>query len=63
MGRLGELEPVPRRSTVEIISDELRSAIMYGSLEPGSQLGEVDLATPSGHLITSTCQRAQAEAV
>ncbi len=44
MGRLGELEPVPRKSTVEIVSDELRSAIMYGSLEPGAQLGEADLA-------------------
>jgi DNA-binding GntR family transcriptional regulator len=48
MGRLGELEPVPRRSTVEIISDELRSAIMYGSLAPGSQLGEADLAARLG---------------
>ena len=48
MGRLGELEPVPRRSTVEIISDELRSAIMYGSLPPGSQLGEADLAARLG---------------
>ncbi len=48
MGRLGELEPVPRRSTVEIISDELRSAIMYGSLAPGAQLGEVDLAARLG---------------
>ncbi|MEU8797650.1 GntR family transcriptional regulator [Spirillospora sp. NPDC048819] len=44
MGRLGELEPVPRKSTVEIVSDELRSAIMYGSLEPGAQLGEAELA-------------------
>ena len=48
MGRLGELEPVPRRSTVEIISDELRSAIMYGSLAPGSQLGEAALAARLG---------------
>ncbi|WP_067799987.1 GntR family transcriptional regulator [Actinomadura formosensis] len=44
MGRLGELEPVPRKSTVELVSDELRSAIMYGSLEPGAQLGEAELA-------------------
>ncbi|SNS77060.1 DNA-binding transcriptional regulator, GntR family [Actinomadura meyerae] len=44
MGRLGELEPVPRKSTVEIVSDELREAIMYGSLEPGAQLGEAELA-------------------
>lgn len=48
MGQLGELEPVPRRSTVEIISDELRSAIMYGSLPPGTQLGETDLAARLG---------------
>jgi DNA-binding GntR family transcriptional regulator len=44
MGQLGELEPVERRSTVEIVSDELRSAIQYGSLEPGAQLGEAELA-------------------
>ncbi|MEV4677182.1 MULTISPECIES: GntR family transcriptional regulator [Actinomadura] len=44
MGRLGELEPVPRKSTVELVSDELREAIMYGSLEPGAQLGEAELA-------------------
>ncbi|WP_026314158.1 GntR family transcriptional regulator [Actinomadura flavalba] len=48
MGRLGELEPVPRKSTVEIVSAELRSAIMYGSLAPGAQLGEADLAARLG---------------
>lgn len=48
MGQLGELEPVARRSTVEIVSDELRSAIRYGSLEAGSQLGEVELAARLG---------------
>lgn len=48
MGQLGELEPVARRSTVEIVSDELRSAIRYGSLEPGAQLGEVELAARLG---------------
>lgn len=48
MGQLGELEPVPRRSTVEIVSDQLRSAILYGSLPPGSQLGEADLAARLG---------------
>ena len=48
MGEQGELEPVPRRSTVEIISDELRSAIQYGSLAPGTQLGEADLAARLG---------------
>ena len=44
MGALGELEPVERRSTAEIVADQLRSAIMYGSLAPGSQLGETELA-------------------
>jgi DNA-binding GntR family transcriptional regulator len=48
MGQLGELEPVERRSTVEIVSDELRSAIQYGSLEPGAQLGEAELAARLG---------------
>ena len=48
MGQLGELEPVPRKSTVELVSDELRSAIMYGSLEPGAQLGEAELASRLG---------------
>lgn len=41
---LHELKPVRRRSTVEHIADELRQAIMSGSLEPGDQLGEADLA-------------------
>jgi DNA-binding GntR family transcriptional regulator len=48
MGQLGELEPVARRSTVEIISDELRTAIRYGSLESGAQLGEAELAARLG---------------
>ena len=48
MGQLGELEPVARRSTVEIVSDELRTAIRYGSLEPGAQLGEAELAARLG---------------
>lgn len=41
---LEELKPVKRRSTVEHIAAELRAAIMSGSLEPGDQLGEADLA-------------------
>ena len=41
---LDGLRPVKRRSTVEHIASELRSAIMSGSLEPGDQLGEADLA-------------------
>lgn len=48
MEKLGELEPVVRRSTVEIVSDELRAAIRYGSLEPGAQLGEAELAARLG---------------
>ncbi|MDT0329846.1 GntR family transcriptional regulator [Nocardiopsis lambiniae] len=40
----GRLTPVPRRSTAELIAEQLRSAIMYGSLAPGDQLGEADLA-------------------
>lgn len=48
MRQPGDLEPVPRRSTVEIISDELRAAIMHGSLSPGTQLGEADLASRLG---------------
>lgn len=41
---LDDLKPVKRRSTVEFIAEELRQAIMSGSLEPGDQLGEADLA-------------------
>jgi DNA-binding GntR family transcriptional regulator len=48
MGQLGELEPVARRSTVEMVSDELRTAIRYGALEPGAQLGEAELAARLG---------------
>lgn len=44
MMTLEDLKPVKRRSTVEHIAGELRSAIMSGSLEPGDQLGEADLA-------------------
>ena len=40
----GQLTPVPRTSTAELIAEQLRSAIMYGSLAPGDQLGEADLA-------------------
>ncbi|WP_026118538.1 GntR family transcriptional regulator [Nocardiopsis salina] len=44
MSSSGHLRPVPRRSTAELIADQLRSAIMVGSLAPGDQLGEADLA-------------------
>ncbi|MFI9631810.1 GntR family transcriptional regulator [Nocardia sp. NPDC051929] len=39
-----DFEPVNRQSTAEMIADRLREAIMRGSLAPGSQLGEADLA-------------------
>lgn len=39
-----ELEPVNRQSTSEMIADRLRDAVMRGTLEPGAQLGEADLA-------------------
>ncbi|GAB3736452.1 GntR family transcriptional regulator [Nocardiopsis nanhaiensis] len=48
MSAPGQLRPVPRRSTAELIADQLRSAIMYGSLSPGDQLGEAELAGQLG---------------
>lgn len=44
----GELEPVQRRSTAAIVADQLRRAIMHGSLAPGSQMGEAELAARLG---------------
>jgi DNA-binding GntR family transcriptional regulator len=41
---LAEIEPVSRESTAAIIARQLRDAIMNGSLPPGSQLGETELA-------------------
>src|ERR1044072_8287587 len=48
MSELGELEPITRRSTAAIIADQLRSAIMYGSLPPGAQLGAAHPAAKMG---------------
>lgn len=45
---LTDLEPVERRSTAEIVADRLREAIMRGTFPPGTQLGEVELATRLG---------------
>ncbi|GAA1316352.1 GntR family transcriptional regulator [Pseudonocardia xinjiangensis] len=45
---LSDLEPVERRSTAAIVADRLREAIMRGTLPPGTQLGEVELATRLG---------------
>lgn len=39
-----EFEPVNRQSTAEMIADRLRAAIMRGTLAPGAQLVEADLA-------------------
>ncbi|WP_414635808.1 GntR family transcriptional regulator [Amycolatopsis sp.] len=41
---LTELVPVNRESTAAIIARQLRDAIMNGSLPPGTQLGETELA-------------------
>lgn len=41
---LTEIEPVNRESTAAIIARRLREAIMNGSLPPGTQLGETELA-------------------
>ncbi|GAA3759582.1 GntR family transcriptional regulator [Salinactinospora qingdaonensis] len=48
MNSSGDLEPVPRESTAALIANQLRAAIMYGSLSPGDQLGEADLASRLG---------------
>jgi DNA-binding GntR family transcriptional regulator len=40
----GDFKPIHKESTAGIIARQLRSAIMYGSLPPGSQLGESELA-------------------
>jgi DNA-binding GntR family transcriptional regulator len=42
--RVIEFEPVNRQSTAEMIADRLREAIMRGTLAPGAQLVEADLA-------------------
>jgi DNA-binding GntR family transcriptional regulator len=41
---LADIEPVNRESTASIIARQLRDAIMTGSLPPGTQLGETELA-------------------
>lgn len=44
----GDLEPVNRESTPALVADQLRRAIMRGTLRPGAQLGEVELANRLG---------------
>ncbi|KMS84892.1 GntR family transcriptional regulator [Prauserella rugosa] len=41
---IADIEPVNRESTAAIIARQLREAIMNGALQPGTQLGEADLA-------------------
>lgn len=42
------LDPVDRKSTASIIAEKLREAIMRGTLEPGTQLHESELAGQLG---------------
>ncbi|WP_016934172.1 GntR family transcriptional regulator [Rhodococcus sp. R1101] len=44
LGDLGDLRPVTRPSTAELIAEQIRSAIVRGVLAPGVQLGEAELA-------------------
>jgi DNA-binding GntR family transcriptional regulator len=41
---LSGIEPVELRPTAAIVADRIREAIMRGTLGPGTQLGEVELA-------------------
>jgi DNA-binding GntR family transcriptional regulator len=45
---LSELEPIEDRSTAALVADRIRTAIMRGTFPPGTQLGEVELATRLG---------------
>jgi DNA-binding GntR family transcriptional regulator len=40
--------PIPRATLASIVTERLRTAIVNGSLEPGSQLSEVELASRFG---------------
>lgn len=42
------VKPLQRESTAQLIADQLREAIALGQIEPGSQLGEADLAAEFG---------------
>jgi DNA-binding GntR family transcriptional regulator len=48
VGVSGTFRKVSRESTASLIAGQLRDAIMRGSLAPGSQLGEAELATQLG---------------
>jgi DNA-binding GntR family transcriptional regulator len=44
MARDEHLARITRESTASVIARQLRNAIIHGSIEPGSQLGEAELA-------------------
>ncbi|MCH7232604.1 GntR family transcriptional regulator [Glycomyces sp. L485] len=46
--QVGRLAPVRRTSTVDLIADCIRDAILDGSLPPGAPLGEAELAYQLG---------------
>jgi DNA-binding GntR family transcriptional regulator len=46
--QLGRLAPVRRTSTVDLIADAIRNAILDGALPPGAPLGEAELAYQLG---------------
>lgn len=46
--QVGRLAPVRRSSTVDLIAERLREAVVEGSLPPGTVLGEAELAFQLG---------------
>jgi DNA-binding GntR family transcriptional regulator len=46
--KVGRLAPVRRTSTVDLIADTIRAAILEGALPPGAPLGEADVAYQLG---------------
>ncbi|WP_158299974.1 GntR family transcriptional regulator [Glycomyces paridis] len=46
--QVGRLAPVRRTSTVDLIAERLREAVVEGSLPPGAALGEAELAFQLG---------------
>ncbi|MCC3763837.1 GntR family transcriptional regulator [Glycomyces sp. TRM65418] len=46
--QVGRLAPVRRTSTVDLIAERLREAVLDGSLPPGAALGEAELAFQLG---------------
>lgn len=46
--QVGRLAPVRRTSTVDLIADTIRNAILDGALPPGAPLGEAELAYQLG---------------